>query len=366
MKDSINYSEEFSGSLPASLARELLDWYDSNRRILPWREDPTPYHVWVSEIMLQQTRVETVIPYYMRFTEELPDVSTLAAVPEERLLKLWEGLGYYSRVRNMQKAAIQIMTEYGGKLPSDPVLLSKLPGIGEYTAAAIASIAFRVKVPSVDGNLLRVYARLTAYRDDIRTSSAKKLAEKAFFEAMPEGRPGDMNQGLMDLGATVCLPNGAPVCEKCPFAGSCKAHSFGLENDIPKPGEKAVKPVDKKTVFLIRFGNDILLHRRNKKGLLAGMDEFPNTDGELSEEAASRFCSSLGFYCCSVKSLKTAKHVFSHRIWEMNGFEIRIADPSGNALPSGYRFVSLDTLHLDIAVPSAFSAFMKHLDLLQG
>ena len=218
----------------------LLDWYDAERRILPWREDPTPYHVWVSEIMLQQTRVEAVKDYYARFLSTLPDVASLAAADEDTYLKLWEGLGYYSRVRNMHKAAVTIMEDYDGEIPSTAKELQKLSGIGEYTAAAIASIAFGEPVSSVDGNLLRVYARRNLYRENIKDPAAKKVAYDYYMERMPEDRPGDYNQALMDLGATVCLPNGEPECFRCPWADLCEAHKQGVELEVPVvPAKKA-------------------------------------------------------------------------------------------------------------------------------
>ena len=359
MNESVSKPIESVPELPADMTGLLLDWYDAHRRFLPWREDPTPYHVWVSEIMLQQTRVDTVIPYYERFMKELPDVRTLAEVPEERLLKLWEGLGYYSRVRNMQKAAIQIMQDHNGVIPSDPARLEKLSGIGAYTAAAIASIAYQVRIPSVDGNLLRVYARLAAYREDIRTAAAKKLAENAFLSVLPKDRPGDMNQALMDIGATICLPNGAPLCNDCPFAGFCETKKKGLQDEIPKAREKSEKLVDHKTVFLILADDLVLLNRRDRKGLLAGLYEFPNTEGTLKKEEAVRYCSSFGFDVSDIKPAGPARHVFSHRIWEMTGYEVRILNSIPPVLPEGYLFVPIRTLIDEIAIPAAFFAYSR-------
>ena len=370
-----------SNPLPANLPGLLLSWYDQNRRILPWREDPTPYHVWISEIMLQQTRVETVIAYYERFQRELPDVKTLAGAPEDRLLKLWEGLGYYSRVRNMQKAARQIMEDYDGVIPSDPAQLKKLSGIGPYTAAAIASIAYGYPAASVDGNLLRVYARLCAYREDISAPPFKKTVENHFTKMLPADRPGDMNQALMDLGATICLPNGAPLCERCPLCAVCAAHQSGQEQSIPRPKEKAARPVRNCTVLLIRKGSRVLLHRRAPKGLLAGLYEFPNPDGFLTEKEVLRFCADLGLHVKSIHPLPSAKHVFTHRIWEMIGYEVIIkesvpadgfygagssaADRTSvllpEALPAGCFFASPEEIQNQAALPSAFSAYSKYL-----
>ena len=348
--------------LPQHLAPVLLGWYDRCRRILPWREDPTPYHVWISEIMLQQTRVDTVLPYYRRFLGELPDVEHLASVSEDRLLKLWEGLGYYSRARNLQKAAQQIVREHGGTVPRDPAVLRKLSGIGDYTAAAIASIAYGVPVPSVDGNLLRVWARLTGYAESIRTPAAKKLAGQAFTDALPADRPGDMNQAWMDLGATVCLPNGAPLCAQCPLAELCEAHRSGREALLPVPEEKAERAVDRKTVLLIRSGDSVLLRRRPAKGLLAGLYEFPNEDGTLPEAAVRDWCEKLGLAVRTIAPLPPARHVFTHRIWEMTGWELEtiVTDPA-MAEASGAFFVPAAQVLSDFSIPSAFSAYSGKL-----
>ena len=205
------------------IVEPLLAWYEKNRRKLPWRENVSAYRVWVSEIMLQQTRVEAVKPYFARFIDALPDVSDLADCEEEKLLKLWEGLGYYNRVRNMQKAAKTVMEEYGGQLPDDYEKLLSLKGIGSYTAGAIASIAYGIPVPAVDGNVLRIITRLTQDESDIMKQSVKKRVEQALLEVMPQKRAGVFNQALMELGATVCVPNGAPLCEACPWKEFCLA-----------------------------------------------------------------------------------------------------------------------------------------------
>ena len=205
----------------------LLAWYDRCRRSLPWRDDPSAYHVWISEIMLQQTRVEAVKGYYARFLERLPDIRSLAEADEDVCLKLWEGLGYYSRARNLQKAARQIMTEYGGNMPGSSAELIRLPGIGPYTAAAIASIAFGERIPAIDGNLLRVFSRLALYEEEIRTPAAASAAEAFFWKRCPDQRPGDFNQALMDLGAGICTPGGAPACGECPLRQYCRAAGAG-------------------------------------------------------------------------------------------------------------------------------------------
>ena len=215
------------------IVQPLLRWFDQNARILPWRDQPTPYRVWVSEIMLQQTRVEAVKPFYQRFMEALPDIQTLANCEEEELLKLWEGLGYYNRVRNMQIAARTVIEEYGGKLPDDYLELQQLKGIGSYTAGAISSIAYGKVAPAVDGNVLRVISRVTLSREDILKQSVKRGIEQAIVEIMPADRPGAFNQALMELGAMVCVPNGEPHCESCPLKELCLARKMGAMDEIP-------------------------------------------------------------------------------------------------------------------------------------
>ncbi|MGN0399365.1 MAG: A/G-specific adenine glycosylase, partial [Blautia sp.] len=228
----------------------LLGWYEENKRDLPWRREPEPYHVWVSEIMLQQTRVEAVKEYYRRFLEALPKIPDLAACEEERLLKLWEGLGYYNRVKNMQKAARILVSEYGGNMPADYGKILELPGIGSYTAGAVSSIAFGIKKPAVDGNVLRVLSRITEWGEDIGKQSTKKKAEQILEEMMPGDRPGTFNQSLMELGAVVCVPNGTPKCEQCPVSGFCLAVKHGTISQYPKKTSPKKRRIEEKTVLL--------------------------------------------------------------------------------------------------------------------
>ena len=223
------YMIENTERLPDAVSL-IPEWYSAGRRLLPWRQDPTPYHTWIAEIMLQQTRIEAVIPYYERFLRELPDVSALAAVPEDRLLKLWEGLGYYSRARNLKKAALLLMEHYGGELPASAAELRKLPGIGDYTAGSIASISFGLPEPAVDGNVLRVMTRLLACADDIAAPATKRAVTELLRAHYPSGDDAALlTEGIMELGETVCLPNGSPLCERCPLRGLCLAHQEGKE-----------------------------------------------------------------------------------------------------------------------------------------
>ena len=245
-----------------SMGSLLLSWYDRCRRILPWREDPQPYHVWLSEIMLQQTRVEAVKEYYSRFLRELPTIGDLAAAPEDKLLKLWEGLGYYNRVRNLQKAAQACVEQYDGQLPGDFEKLKKLPGVGEYTAGAIGSIAFGLPVTAVDGNVFRVMTRLTADSSDVTSPETKKRITASVQDLQPEDRPGDFNQAMMDLGAIVCLPNGVPKCESCPLGALCESRRLGNMTEFPvKPPKKPRKKEDK-TVLILFSENKTALHKR--------------------------------------------------------------------------------------------------------
>lgn len=360
----------------------LLQWYDYNRRILPWREDPTPYHVWVSEIMLQQTRVEAVKGYYDRFLTRLPEISALASAEEEELLKLWEGLGYYNRVRNMQKAAQVVMEEYGGEMPADYERLRKLPGIGDYTAGAIASIAFGLLYPAVDGNVLRVMSRIACSEEDIAKEQTKKKLQADLTAVMPK-RSGDFNQSLMELGATVCLPNGKPLCDRCPVMHLCKAFHAERETELPVKSGKKERRIEKRVVYLAVCDGKVLLHRREKKGLLAGLWEFPNAliEGESKIQG---------------KNTKKAKHVFSHVEWHMEGVKIEewggataqkrlfeyvrgLTDEKGagkeikeetkesqkenlrEAEGEDWRFVSLSEMQEKYPIPSAFEAFLKLL-----
>ena len=230
-----------------ALVEPLCLWYEKEKRSMPWRDDATPYHVWLSEIMLQQTRIEAAKAYYDRFTKCLPDIPSLAAVSEEELLKLWEGLGYYNRARNLKKAASLLVERYDGRLPADYDLLLSLPGIGRYTAGAIASIAYGLAEPAVDGNVLRVTMRYLNCDEDIMKMSVRTKMEKQLRAIMPKDCPGEFNQALMELGEVICIPNGKPLCEKCPLSHLCLAHKEGREMELPKKAEKkkAEKPAAK-------------------------------------------------------------------------------------------------------------------------
>lgn len=346
------------------IVQPLLEWFEENARILPWREDPAPYRVWVSEIMLQQTRVEAVKPYFERFTKELPDIRALAECEEEKLLKLWEGLGYYNRVRNMQIAAKTVMEEYAGMLPADYEELLKLKGIGSYTAGAIASIAYEIPVPAVDGNVLRVISRVTGDRSDIMKQSVRTEMERELKKIMPEKKAGAFNQALMELGATVCLPNGAPLCEKCPWQEFCEARLKDCWQEIPVKSKAKARRIEEKTVFIIRDGEKIVLHKRPAKGLLAGLYEFPNTSGYLTEEEALQWVKEQKLSPIRIQRLEPAKHIFSHVEWHMNGYMIRVDELTEDR--SGMLFVDVKDSEENYPIPAAFSAYTKYMNIKLG
>ena len=330
----IKKKRQFSGG-EDPFAKALLSWYDENRRILPWREEPGAYHTWLSEIMLQQTRVEAVKGYYARFLAALPEISDLADAEEEKVLKLWEGLGYYSRARNLQKAAKTIMTEYAGEMPKTFQELKKLPGIGEYTAAAIASIVYKEEIPALDGNLLRIFSRLTSYPKVVLEPEGKKLAFSYFQEKMRGIDPGDFNQALMDLGSGVCLPKGEIGCKSCPLEDFCSSSKAGNPSEYPKLPEKKKRKVEQYSIFLIRHQEELMLKKRENKGLLAGLYEFYKLEGHCSEKEALEAVESLGLRPIRIKALGEAKHIFTHKEWEMLGYEVYCGDFQGEGQQDG-------------------------------
>ncbi len=338
----------------------LVDWYRENRRALPWREQKNAYYTWVSEIMLQQTRVEAVKPYFQRFISELPDPATLAACPEEKLLKLWEGLGYYNRVRNMQQAARTVVEEYGGKLPADYRKLLALKGIGNYTAGAIASIAYGIPVPAVDGNVLRVVSRIKESRQDIMKQSVRREIEEELQKIMPAACPGDFNQALMELGALVCVPNGEPKCKECPAAFCCGACLHGTTEEIPVKGAKKERKVEERTVLVIQDGRMTAIHRRPAKGLLAGLYELPNIEGKLTREQVLDKVKELELEPLFIRELEPAKHIFSHVEWRMKGYLVRVSSleqKKNNRLI----FTEKNQVEKQYAIPSAFRAYVKYI-----
>lgn len=352
-------SKKTSPLLWEDLARRLLNWYAGRRRPFPWREEATPYRVWVSEIMLQQTRIEAALPYFERFINALPTVRALAEVEDDRLLKLWEGLGYYSRARNLKKAARIILNDCGGVLPPEYDKLLRLPGVGEYTAGAVASIAFGRPVPAVDGNVLRVMARLLNENGNITAPSVKAGLKKTVCAMLPEDRPGDFNQALMELGETVCLPHTAPRCGECPFSEHCEAHLHGNPEKLPARPPKKERRIEKRTVLVILSEQKVLLHQREKSGLLAGMWELPGAEGWITPEQAAKETARLGAAGpVEAEALNDGRHIFSHIEWRMKGFLIETGffEP-----PPGCLWADARLLREKIALPSAFRPYAASL-----
>lgn len=338
----------------------LLDWYAANARDLPWRRTTDPYRIWVSEIMLQQTRVEAVKPYYERFLAAFPTVRDLAAAPEEKLLKLWEGLGYYSRARNLQKAARVIAEQFDGKMPADEKALRSLPGIGDYTAGAIASIAFGIRAPAVDGNVLRVLARVSGSYADIALQETKNEFRDALRAVVPE-RAGAFTQAMIELGACVCVPNGEAKCAACPLAPWCMANKKNLTGELPVRSAKKPRRIEEKTVLLIRDGDRTALHKRPEKGLLAGLYEYPNLPGHLLPEELPEKIRQMGFEPLLLTRLEDAKHIFTHIEWHMIAYAVKIAPEFDGYHPeSGFLLVRDEDLRQNYAVPSAFSAYTTY------
>lgn len=351
------------------IQKPLLKWYDTSKRTLPWREEPTPYHVWVSEIMLQQTRVEAVKPYYHRFMEALPDIASLAEAKEEVLLKLWEGLGYYNRVRNMQLAAKQVMELHGSNMPEEYEELLKLKGIGSYTAGAIASIAFGKKVPAVDGNVLRVLARYCMDEALITDAKVRQRVEQELGETMSQKRPGDFNQAMMELGAMVCVPNGKPHCEECPLQKQCQAHLEHCETDYPKKAVKKARTIENRTVLIIQDADKAALRKRPAKGLLAGMYEFPCMEGEYTAEQVLEYLREEGLQPLHIKELEPSKHIFTHKEWHMKGYAIRVdelARKEFKDIGKEWVFVEPAQTQAEYPIPSAFAAYVPYLNIKQG
>ena len=336
----------------------LIAWYRKNARPLPWRDSPTPYHVWISEIMLQQTRIEAVIPYYHRFLSTFPTVAALAEADDGLLMKLWEGLGYYSRARNLKRAAVAIVTEHGGELPQSLPLLRALPGIGEYTAGAIASLAFGLPAPAVDGNVLRVLARLTADRRNILSGEVKREAQEALAAVYPEVPQdcADLTAGLMELGEVICIPNGAPHCEACPLAALCRARAEGVTDAIPYREKRPPRTIERRTVLLLSCHGRIALALRPPEGLLGGLWEYPSADGHLVADEVRELLSLWGLDAKEIRKGPSARHIFTHKEWHMTSFCVEIAAEGG-----GLTFATADELADRYALPTAFRTFTSLL-----
>ena len=335
------------------LSGALLPWYRENRRELPWRQTRDPYCIWVSEIMLQQTRVEAVKGYYTRFLEALPSIDALAHCDDELLHKLWEGLGYYSRVRNLKKAAIAILEQYDGIFPDRHEDILKLPGIGAYTAGAICSIAYDQPTPAVDGNVLRVCSRLLNDPSPIDLPETKKAVTAALTDIYP-AEAGDFTQALMELGATICGPNRSPDCGNCPCAGICLAYRSGTQETLPVKAPKKAKRQEDRTVFILRCDGRYALEKRPAKGLLAGLWQFPNVTGSLDTASALESVEEWGLQPREIFREVERKHIFTHIQWNMKGIYLEVSEPAGS-----FQWFTADEINTQAALPTAFRQFWE-------
>lgn len=342
-----------------NIVKPLVNWYRENKRDLPWRHNPDAYRVWVSEIMLQQTRVEAVKGYYDRFLKALPTVKDLAEAEEDKLLKLWEGLGYYNRVRNMQKAAQQIMVDHAGRFPDTYEEILQLKGIGNYTAGAISAFAYGIPKPAVDGNVLRVISRITGSYEDIMKQSVRKKIESALEQVIPTDAASDFNQGLIELGAIVCVPNGEPKCEKCPVKEYCIAYAENLTAEIPVKKKAKARKIEERTILIFKDGKQIAIRKRPAKGLLAGLYEFPNVEGKLSMDEVTEYSKKIGLMPVRVQKLPEAKHIFSHIEWHMTGYEV-IVDELEKTNEKGFLFIHPEQIKKEYSIPSAFEKYTEY------
>ena len=343
--------------LYSRLPDALLPWYDAGHRDLPWRADPDPYHIWVSEIMLQQTRVEAVKGYYARFLQVLPTVSALAECDDDVLHKLWEGLGYYNRVRNMKKAALQIMTDHNGQFPQNHQQVLALPGIGEYTAGAICSIAYNQPTPAVDGNVLRVISRITDDATPIDQPAYKNLVQQNLSEIYPD-RAGDFTQALMELGATVCGPNRQPDCENCPCKAFCLGYQHKTAVNLPVRSPKRNRKIEEKTVFILSCDGKYALEKRADKGLLAGLWQFPNVSSKLDTRSSLKQVEKFGLKPKEIHRIVERKHIFTHIEWDMSGVYVEVRDCKGN-----FVWFTEEEIDRQIALPTAFRQFWEEISI---
>ncbi len=340
-----------NGNILHNLPGVLLPWFDQNKRDLPWRQDKEPYHIWLSEIMLQQTRVEAVKGYYARFLSALPNIEDLANADDALLHKLWEGLGYYSRVRNLKKAAQTVMDTHGGLFPSTHEEIRALPGVGPYTAGAIASICYELPTPAVDGNVLRVVSRICNEDTPIDSPAYKKSVTERLASIYPS-RAGDFTQALMELGATICGPNRAPQCAKCPCNAFCQAYAAGTAQRLPVKTSKKAKKREEKTVFILSFGGCYALQKRPNTGLLAGLWEFPNIPGNLDMAQGLEYIKTWDLQAQEPLRQLTRQHIFTHIKWQMQGLYIEVSEKSDT-----FTWLTADEIKSQAALPTAFRQF---------
>ncbi|MGD9910426.1 MAG: A/G-specific adenine glycosylase [Candidatus Izemoplasmatales bacterium] len=333
------------------VSERILSFYQEHKRDLPWRNIENPYYTLVSEIMLQQTRVDTVIPYFLRFIEKLPTIESLSMVSEEELLKLWQGLGYYRRAINLQKAAKMVMEKHQGVIPDDYALLIKLPGIGEYTSKAILSIAFNQKAVAVDGNVLRVFTRYYGIYNDVSLDKTKTVIEEKVLNIFPSHSQSDFMQALMEIGALICVPNADPQCLICPLQKECYAYKHRQIEQLPVKTKKDTQKIELRTVLIIHFEDEYHIQKRSEKGLLSSLWELPNRLGHLSLAETTDFLFELGYTDCLLEVGPNKKHVFTHITWNMISYDVKLS--------SRYQgLISLETIKKDYSIPKAFSIFL--------
>lgn len=341
-----------------SIVSSLLDWYKENKRLLPWRIDKDPYHIWISEIMLQQTRIEAVKTYYERFITRIPTIEELAIIEEDKLLKLWQGLGYYNRARNLKKAAQVIVTDYNGKFPNEYTEILKLPGIGEYTASAIGSICFSLKYPTIDGNVLRVMTRLTNNYNNIDNSDTRNAIKEQLLTIIPDNS-GDFNEALMELGETICLPNITPKCEQCPLSPFCQAKKYGTQMDLPIRNIKKSKKLEYHTVLLLIYQDKIAITKRDDANLLHKLWQFPNIENILTEEGLINWLDKHTIEVDKIILGNKYQHVFTHKIWQNQIYILYVK----NILPQ-YTWVTISQIEKEYAMPTAFMPVLNQYKYL--
>ncbi len=350
----MNENKDPALSVLRAMIEPLIVWYGQNQKPLPWRKDSHPYHVWLSEIMLQQTRTAAVIPYYESFLEAYPTVRQLADAPEEALMKRWEGLGYYSRARNLHKAAKVVCRDFGGQFPADHKALLSLPGVGAYTAGAIGSIAFGLPTPAVDGNVLRVLMRLLSDPSDIAEEATRRRVGELLAAVYPSGEDaGLLTQSLMELGENICIPVGRPRCIDCPLAALCRGLAENTVDSLPRKSPKKPRHIEPRTVFMLEWNGTLAIRRRPKNGLLAGLWELPSADGHLSADEAQELLAGLGLVVSTMTPTNPATHIFTHKEWHMQGFRVTLAAP-----PRGFVTASREALARTYAIPRAFLPFI--------
>lgn len=335
--------------------KEIEVWYQKNKRNLPWRKDKEPYHVWISEIMLQQTRIEAVINYYQKFMQEIPTIQDLSKIEEEKLLKLWEGLGYYNRARNLKKAAQKIESEYQGDFPNSYDKLRTLPGIGDYTASAIASICFDEAQATIDGNVLRVYTRFYNDNSNIDSISTKKKIQKEIIKILPK-KSGEFNEALMEIGETICIPNGVPICQKCPLKKYCQSKKLKNYLNLPVRSEKKAKKIIKYTVFLLKYQNQVIIKKRTTSSLLKNLWEFPNIEGHLTLPQVKKYLQKKNFSYSKIKKSNSYTHIFTHQSWNMISYIVELNKKPEESVKT------IPEIKEKYALPTAFQPFIKVLE----